>query len=162
MNLSVIIAIYNGQEYISRCLDSILAQKNITKEIIVVNDGSTDKTSDILNEYKHLKEIIIINQANAGQGVARNNGLKIANGKYITFVDADDFLLFDYTYDKLISRCEKEHLDMIIYRYNTLKNNQIIRTSIIEDDQRLYSRSEIINKFLCTNEVEGFCWNEKL
>ena len=160
MNLSVIIAIYNGQEYISRCLDSILAQKNITKEIIVVNDGSTDKTSDILNEYKHLKEIIIINQANAGQGVARNNGLKIANGKYITFVDADDFLLFDYTYDKLISRCEKEHLDMIIYRYNTLKNNQIIRTSIIEDDQRLYSSSEIINKFLCTNEVEGFCWNK--
>ena len=95
--LSIIIPVYNGQDYILRCLDSILRQQGASQyEIIVVNDGSTDDTTKILSAVTEIyPNVTVINQANAGVSVARNNGIAASHGKYITFVDCDDMVGLD-------------------------------------------------------------------
>ena len=95
MFLSIIIPVYNAEDYIEECLESCLMQDIDTHEyeIICVNDGSKDKSLRILNEYAEKNEnIIVINQDNAGVSNARNIGISYARGKYIWFVDADDFI----------------------------------------------------------------------
>lgn len=96
MLLSIIIPVYNVEKYIGKCLDSLLAQglQEDEFEIIVVNDGSTDRSQKIAEDYKSKhSNIIILNQKNQGISVARNTGLDIAKGEYIYFIDPDDFLL---------------------------------------------------------------------
>ena len=89
--ISVIIPVYNAEKTISKTLDSFLNQNYVQYEIICVNDGSTDSTVDIINEYKkRYKNITIINKINGGPSSARNIGLKRSKGQYIMFADADD------------------------------------------------------------------------
>jgi glycosyltransferase involved in cell wall biosynthesis len=91
--ISVIIPVYNTEKYLPACLDSVCSQTFQDIEIICVNDGSTDKSGEILAKYAERdKRIIVINQENAGQSKARNVGLNIAKGSYINFVDSDDRL----------------------------------------------------------------------
>ena len=91
--ISVIIPVYNVEKFLRECLDSVVNQTMRDIEIICVNDGSTDGSLDILKEYaKKDDRIIVINQTNGFVGSARNNGLKIAKGEYIQFVDSDDYL----------------------------------------------------------------------
>ena len=95
-DVSIIIPVYNSEFYIKRCLDSVANIKNA--EIIVINDGSTDNTLEILKGYKNIK---IINNENYGVSHSRNCGIKEATGKYIMFVDSDDYLNTDMNiYDK--------------------------------------------------------------
>lgn len=91
--ISIIIPVYNVESYLSKCLDSVLCQTYKNIEIICINDGSTDNSLDILNEYA-LKDnrIKIINQKNSGVSSARNSGLEIAKGDFIRFLDSDDYL----------------------------------------------------------------------
>lgn len=91
MKLSIIIPAYNVEKYIKQCIDSLLLVA-LDKEIIIINDGSTDKTLDILSQYQHLPEIKIINQENKGVAYSRNLGINIAKGDYISFIDSDDFI----------------------------------------------------------------------
>ena len=89
--VSVIIPIYNSEKYISECLDSVLNQTFKDIEIICIDDGSTDKSFDILNRYNiKEKRITLLTQKNLGQSVARNKALEIAKGEYIYFLDSDD------------------------------------------------------------------------
>lgn len=93
MKVSIIIPIYNKEKYLSRCLASIINQSYQNLEIICINDGSTDNSSDIVKEYQNKdKRIILIEQENKGVGTARNKGIEISTGKYILFIDADDAL----------------------------------------------------------------------
>lgn len=90
--VSVIIAIYNAEKYLRQCLDSVLTQTLKDIEVICVNDGSTDNSLGILQEYsKKDNRVIIINQKNQGAGMARNNGMHCAKGEFLSFLDADDF-----------------------------------------------------------------------
>ncbi len=91
--LSIIIPIYNVERYIAGCLDSIVKQLVDSVEVIVVNDGTPDKSMDIVNEYAVRYPITIVNQQNQGLSMARNNGLKAAHCEYVWFVDSDDTLL---------------------------------------------------------------------
>ena len=93
-DLSIIVPVYNGQDWISGCMENILNQENIDEyEIVVVNDGSQDATPDIIkkfsNEYHNIK---VITQPNMGLSMARNNGMAKSSGKYVTFVDCDDLV----------------------------------------------------------------------
>ncbi|KAM9864597.1 Undecaprenyl-phosphate 4-deoxy-4-formamido-L-arabinose transferase [Leucobacter aridicollis] len=91
--VSVIVPVFNGEQFLARCLDSIFAQTMPDFEVLVVNDGSTDETASILAEYAAARpELTVIEQANAGQGAARNRALGQARGEFVLFVDADDFI----------------------------------------------------------------------
>lgn len=93
MTLSIIIPVYNKEKYLSECIESLLKIKEISYEIILVDDGSKDNSLKICQEYgKRLRQVKVIAQANQGVSVARNTGIENADGKYITFVDADDFV----------------------------------------------------------------------
>ena len=93
MKVSIIVPIYNVEKYLNNCLNSIVNQTYPNLEIILVNDGSTDSSLEIIQEYsKKYKNIICINIDNHGQGYARNVGLKKATGEYVMFIDSDDYV----------------------------------------------------------------------
>ena len=90
--ISIIVPIYNAEKYLVRCLDSLINQTYKNIEILCINDGSTDNSLNILNEYATKdKRIIVINQTNSGPATARNNGLDNANGTFLMFCDSDDY-----------------------------------------------------------------------
>ena len=92
-SVSIKIPAYNAAEYIRECVDSILAQSFKDYELILVNDGSTDSTNDILKEYACSdSRMRVLQQKNSGQSVARNNGLRHATGRFVVFVDSDDYM----------------------------------------------------------------------
>lgn len=92
MLISVIIPVYNSEQYLCRCLDSVIEQSLKNIEIICINDGSTDNSLHLLQKYsKQDDRVKIYNQENQGAGAARNKGLKLATGKYVVFADPDDF-----------------------------------------------------------------------
>ena len=116
MELTIIIPVYNVENHLSRCLDSIFVGNNIDGEfeVIAVDDGSTDNSYGILQEYAfRYKQLKIYHQENQGQASARNKGIALANGKYLMFVDADDWLNSN-TIDKLIKQAETSKTDIII------------------------------------------------
>ncbi|MBQ2886923.1 MAG: glycosyltransferase, partial [Alphaproteobacteria bacterium] len=89
--ISVIMPVYNTASFLRKSIESVLNQTFINFELICVNDGSTDNSLDILNEYASRdSRIIIINQENMGLSCARNSGLEVARGEYIAFIDSDD------------------------------------------------------------------------
>lgn len=92
-DLEVIIPAYNVEKYIQQCLDSVISQKtNFRFHVTCINDGSTDNTGLLLRKYENAENVTIIHQENKGFSGARNVGLRKANGKYIMFVDSDDFI----------------------------------------------------------------------
>ncbi len=108
-NISVIIPIYNGEEYLQDCLDSILNQDIKNKEIICIDDGSTDGSIEIVHTYmESCSDIKLICQINQGAAVARNNALNAAQGKYIAFMDADDFYMDKTGLRKMVEECENK------------------------------------------------------
>ena len=93
IKISVIVPVYNTEKYLERCIKSIINQSLTDIEIIVINDGSTDNSEQILKNFACKdSRIRIINQKNAGLSITRNNGLQIASGEYISFIDSDDYI----------------------------------------------------------------------
>lgn len=126
--VSIIVPIYNVETYLQKCLDSLVNQTYSNIEIICVNDGSTDSSLQILEEYaKKDSRIKIINQENQGVSVARNNGIDNATGDYILFVDSDDYLELNAC-EKLASKIS-ENIDIICFKYNEVKKykNRIVK-----------------------------------
>lgn len=110
--LSIVIPAYNIEKYISRCLDSLINQTYQNLEIIVVDDGSTDNTSTIIDEYSHKdKRIISIHKVNEGVSLARLSGMKKANGSYVGFVDGDDIVDNDM-FELLMHNAKKYNADI--------------------------------------------------
>ncbi|PLR68742.1 glycosyltransferase [Bacillus sp. UMB0893] len=115
--ISIIVPIYNVEKYLSRCLDSLLLQSFKDFEIIAINDGSTDSSGCILDEYaKRHNEIIAIHKKNNGVSSARNDGLQKATGTYIGFVDPDDWI-DENMYQVLYQTAEKEQADIVMCSY---------------------------------------------
>ena len=110
--ISIIIPVYNAEKYLAQCIESIIKQTYSNLEIIIINDGSTDRSLEICNFYKENDQrIVVFNQNNSGVSVARNKGLDISNGEFIMFVDADDWLNADFV-ESLYKVCE-EHVLVI-------------------------------------------------
>lgn len=135
IKISIIIPSYNVEKYINECLDSLINQTFKEFEIIVVDDGSSDNTINILNEYQaNYNNIKIIQQENQYAGVARNNGMKYAQGEYLLFLDSDDFFELDML-EKIYNKAKESDADVVLFdadvyddRNNTL-NKEITRTN---------------------------------
>lgn len=126
--LSIIIPCYNAEKYIDNCLEKIYFDKLDQKEIILINDGSTDDTLKIMKKHSlQHPEIKIINQKNCGQAVARNKGIKAASGKYITFLDIDDFIASN-AFKKMYEFAELKKSDYVYCDYfeHSFSNDKII------------------------------------
>lgn len=120
--LSVIIPMYNASPFIVKCIDSIIAQENVDMEIIVVNDSSTDNSFEIVRTKYSDDNVRLFSKENGGASSARNFGIKKAIGKYIMFIDADDWLENDMICRKCIDKSETDNLDMCIFNYRYFNN----------------------------------------
>lgn len=128
--ISVVLPVFNGGRYIKKAINSVLSQSLTDFELIIVNDGSTDNTSDIINGFCD-ERIVLINQENKGPGAARNSALEIVKGEYVMFLDSDDWF------------CE----DALKTAYNeaTGKNTDITIFQIIKYDSGTYSENDWFN-----------------
>lgn len=125
--ISVIIPVYNTGKYLNKCFDSVINQTYKNIEIILINDGSTDNSDSICLEYKNKdSRIVYIKKENEGVSKARNTALDIVKGKYIAFVDSDDFIEEDYI-EKMINAIRKNDADLCECNMNKLNvDNEII------------------------------------
>tara|TARA_B100001059_G_C17816405_1_gene575554 strand:+ start:1574 stop:2641 length:1068 start_codon:yes stop_codon:yes gene_type:complete len=115
--VSIIVPIYNAELYLKNCIDSIKDQTYSNLEIILVNDGSTDNSLEICKNYSNDdKRIIVLSQENKGVSFARNSGIEYSNGKYIMFVDSDDWLNIN-TISKAIFVAESKNIDLVFFNF---------------------------------------------
>lgn len=124
IDISIIIPVYNVENYLKQCLDSLLMQTLKNIEIICINDGSTDASLAILKEYeeKYPNKFIVLSQKNSGAGIARNKGMEIARGRYLSFLDADDFFEKDML-ESAFKYCEAQELDFCVFRSDRYHND---------------------------------------
>ena len=157
--ISVIIPVYNVEKYLRECLDSLLNQAFKDIEIICVNDGSTDGSLNILNEYASKdSRFIIINQNNQGLSAARNNGLNVAKGDYVAFLDSDDYILNSDYFEKLYNACEKHNADIAvasIIRGNDKKSKYIFKVEKEEIGDSFIDKLKI-----CDVPDSNYVWNK--
>ena len=153
--ISVIVPVYNVEKYLNRCVDSILNQTFTDFELILVNDGSTDKSGEICEEYKKSDpRIKVIHQKNQGQASARNKGIDASTGKYIFFVDSDDYInvctlknLFDAVqkYNVPISICEVED----VYDYIEHKEVSSYSSTVFSSMDFYFFRCPLVHMPVC-------------
>ena len=176
MKISVIVPVYNCEDYLNECLDSILNQTYKNLELILIDDGSKDSSSDICDQYKERdSRVVVVHKENEGVSIARNTGLNLATGEFITFVDSDDYLDSD-AYEKMISIMEEYACDICLcdcikefadksqiyshdiregfYNFNQLKNEYYPHLLVMEDVEypaTISSCALFIKKELITN-----------
>lgn len=164
--VSIIVPIYNVEKYLDRCIQSVLNQSYENLEIILVDDGSPDRSSEICDEYrKSDQRIIVVHKENGGLSDARNAGLILAKGKYIIFLDSDDYIEHTMVEDA-VTVLEKNNSDIVIWGYYA---------DFVDEDENLIS-SKTINPSISgnylksdfyevtiTNEIIGilgYAWNK--
>ncbi len=143
IKISVVMPIYNCEDYLDDSITSVLNQKYDNWELIIINDGSTDNSEKIIKKYLEKdKRIILINQKNSGPSVARNEGIKVASGEYIVFLDGDDWL--DQNLFKYINKVAKtKKVDAFVGTFNTK----------LETKDAYPLQSEVINKKYVNNKT---------
>lgn len=144
VKVSVLVPIYNVEQYLPQCLDSLCAQTLKSLEIVCINDGSTDASGAILDEYsKNNPNIIVINKKNSGYGDSMNRGIKEATGEYIGIVESDDFIDSD-AFEKLYNLANKYQADIVKanYYYHSEKGDEIHRVVRKQKTNKVMSISD--------------------
>lgn len=147
--ISIIVPVYNVEKYIGRCIDSIRNQTYTEIEIILINDGSTDSSRKICEEYRKIdNRITLYNQKNSGPSAARNYGLEKANGKLVQFVDSDDYIELGMT-ERLIKEMADLKSSQVICSYNILrvKAEKIVKKDIKKINFKFMEKNEFLDKF---------------
>lgn len=161
MFFSVIVPVYNVEKYINECVDSILSQTFTDFELILVNDGSTDNSPTICDEYaKKDSRVKVIHKENGGQSTARNIGITAASGKYAIFLDSDDFIASN-TFFEEIKNTSTDKTDIILFRYckyyNEDKKDECgISLANLETKNKSILLKELVKRdaFFCS------CWSK--
>ncbi|MCL2253121.1 MAG: glycosyltransferase [Lachnospiraceae bacterium] len=151
--ISVIIAIYNIEPYLKRCLDSVINQTYRELEIILVNDGSADQSGMICDEYAAGDERIkVIHKANGGLSDARNAGMELMTGDFVGFVDGDDFIDSDM-YESMIWALTENHGQIAVCRYRQVDSDGNILSNIVTSGEtNNFSRTEALNIFISEDD----------
>lgn len=143
ISISIIVPVYNAEKFLNKCIDSILNQSEENLELILVDDGSADNSGKLCDEYaSNDYRVKVIHQDNAGVSVARNMGLRIAQGEYIGFVDSDDWVLPEM-YSRLLKKADEDNADIVMCDTTTVYPNgtneidtisKLIKSQIINND----------------------------
>lgn len=155
--ISIIIPVYNSQNTLKRCFDSILKQELCDIEIICVNDCSTDLSEEVLFEYasKDSRIMIVNNERNSGPGISRNRGLAVAKGEYVAFVDADDCIAENMLV-KCYNKAKEVDTDVLVFNYMTFDSD----TNIIKKEFSVpYVVKKKIGEFVTTDEISNYIFN---
>ena len=154
--ISIIVPIYNVEKYLNKCIESIVNQTYENIEIILIDDGSNDNSGIICDEYaKKDNRIIVVHKENGGVSSARNKGLKIAKGEWISFVDADDWIEQTFC-QTLLNKVTQEQADIAVCGYNRITDNRIEK--INANNQEVFLNSnEYLVKSLNPQTGFGFC-----
>lgn len=150
--VSVIVPVYNVEKYLEKCLDSIINQTYKDIEIILIDDGSRDNSGEICDVYaKRDNRILVIHKENTGVSDTRNKGIKVANGKYICFIDSDDTVALNYV-EKLVQPTRNEDYDLVICNFQKLFPDKVLDMSFsnIKCFSGVFTRDY---QFLCTITV---------
>lgn len=162
MKISVIIPVFNVENYLRQCIDSVLAQSYTNLEILLINDGSTDGSELICREYeREFLNIKLINKVNGGQSDARNVGILNSTGEYVIFLDSDDYWDMDFLNDLVKDVRENHDLDFIFFKYQmfyqlkeifkepdiNIKQNEIDGKSGIECLEHIFGNNNEYNWF---------------
>lgn len=159
IKISIIIPVYNTEKYLRKCLESVVNQTLKDIEIICVNDGSTDNSLKILEEFARLdKRIILKSQKNKGQAFARNLGLDIAKGEYIGFVDSDDWIDLDY-FEKMYAAAKKHNADLTccsikrIYPFKQSWRIKVIKEEVFDSVEEKYNFAQVPKQCYPVNKI---------
>lgn len=153
--LSVIVPIYNVEKYLSRCIDSILAQTYANFELILINDGSLDRCAEIMEQHaKKDSRIVTIYQENKGVSAARNAGLKIAQGKYISFVDPDDYIESSF-FEELIGLLEEKELDIACCNWRSVLENGEKKEHLVNSIPQYMEQKDFVKHLFDTPRTIG-------
>lgn len=157
--VSVIVPVYNTEKYLERCIDSLLRQTYKNIEILIIDDGSTDNSPEICDRYSLLDDRVkVVHKSNGGVSSARNAGLDIASGKYVAFVDSDDYVEETYI-ECLYSLIKDNSADLSIcgYIYETENGTIINRT---KGNEMLLNAYEALYMSFNNRGFQGFLWNK--
>lgn len=155
-DLSIVIPVYNVEKYLTKCLNSILKQELKNFEVILVNDGSTDNSLKVCQEFSNRDaRVSVINQKNAGVSAARNAGIKLAIGKYIGFVDPDDWIS-PKMYTHLLKEAEDNGSDVVICDYFE------VRGEVYHPIKINLTSKELVNGDICEQLIKPMIANEQI
>lgn len=150
--ISIIVPVYNVEKYLSECLDSLLNQTYQNIEIVLIDDGSTDNSGIICDEYKKKdKRIRVFHKKNGGLSDARNYGLSNINGEYLTFVDSDDIISSNYI-ETLFICCKKTDSDIVVCRFKRFKDKEELKNVLQSDNYLCVNSSDYYLKTLYQND----------
>lgn len=152
--ISIIIPVYNVEKYLDRCINSIINQSYTDLEIILVDDGSPDKCPQICDEYA-LKDnrIKVIHKLNGGQSSARNAGLDIATGDYITFIDSDDWIGID-TYEYCMKLINETDAEVVQFDYSYVIDNRVLKSDPREII-KVYENKDVLQNYMTSSTYTG-------
>lgn len=158
VKVSIIVPVYNVQKYLRRCLDSLVGQILKDIEIICINDGSTDLSEQILDEYFLTdSRVIVLKQEQSGQSAARNRGIQIASGEYLGFVDSDDWVDKDF-FEKLYNSAVKNNAD--VAAAGVIRLHKYSKKFYLKFDNEIIT-SDTDKKFaLCDIPEYSYVWNK--
>ncbi|MBQ9020147.1 glycosyltransferase family 2 protein [Candidatus Saccharibacteria bacterium] len=160
VKISIIVAAYNIQDYISACLESIIKQTYKNLEIIVVDDGSTDNTKKLIRTFKKQdSRIKVIHQKNSGLSAARNSGVLASTASYLCFIDGDDTISPDYV-EKLYSRIYHTRADIAVCGYETISINKTESHVTFHGAETVTGRDATINLLLTQENLDVVAWNK--
>ncbi|WP_069637670.1 glycosyltransferase family 2 protein [Campylobacter pinnipediorum] len=157
IKVSFIVPIYNKEKHLRECIDSLIKQSLQSVEIIAINDGSTDKTLEILESYND-ERLKIVTQSNQGSSAARNHGIELAQGEYVIFVDADDFVKDDYA-EKTYNIAKKHKADMVVtdyheyYDYTLPCTQRYIKDCVLLTNKQINDKISVVDKNDCLNSI---------
>ncbi|MDO4963795.1 MAG: glycosyltransferase [bacterium] len=154
--ISVIVPVYNSKKYLNRCVESIINQSYLNLEILLVNDGSTDGSELICDEWsKKDLRVNVIHQKNRGVSAARNNGINVASGDYISFIDSDDFINQDM-FKCIIEKMEHDRSDIGVCNFNIINNDKCSLGILNKPNSRF--DLALVDEF--HDSVGGYLWNK--
>lgn len=151
--VSVLIPVYNYEKYVAKCLESVINQTYKNLEIVAVDDGSTDRSGEILDEYaKNDMRLKVIHKKNGGIGSALKVAIENATGEYVAFLDSDDFMDLN-AYEKLVDIAIKSNADIVMYGVRMIALDGHIRSEDDFEPTKLCSNDEVMEDYVCHNTV---------